>query len=45
MWETIETSTKICLAMEYVKGKSLYQYLRKKASMKMEEEETKIIMK
>ena len=33
--ETIETSTRINIVMEYVKGKSLYQYIRKKPGMKI----------
>ena len=43
--ESVETSTKINLVMEYIKGKSLYQYIRKRPGNKLDEEEAKQVFR
>ena len=47
LYDSIDTGLKVNLVMEYVQGKSLYSYLKKKSrtSLKIDEDEAKLIFK
>lgn len=45
LFDSIDTSTKVSIVLEYFQGKSLYQYLRKKSQMKLSESEAKVIFR
>ena len=45
LYDSIDQSTKVSLIMEYVKGRSLYSYIKKRPRMRISEEEAKVIFR